>query len=187
MVRVPTILHYLEFDYYDTRKHPKRESLLLLAVGYCNVLSQCYFITRKGVCSGWHGSWSADEHDDVGVPTRLTLFFSWRGTEAIQYRQVMQYSQDMTWTNISGQPTFLFWKSWSTISMLFVSITDECTWEAEKVVDILKDYNFYELTSSSQTPGVESDSTQHVNVGVWCLMSGSERDMRRTGKEVASL
>ena len=66
------------------------------------------------------------------------------------------------------------------------SITDECTWEAEKVVDILKDYNFYELTSSSQTPGLESDSTQHVNVGMWCLISGSEREMWRTGKEDAS-
>ena len=97
----------------------------------------------------------------------------------------MQYSQEMTWTNNSGQPTFLFLESWSTISMLFVSITNECTWEAEKVIDILKDYNFYELTSSSQTLGLESDSTQHVNGGMWCLMSGPEREMWWTGKEDA--
>ena len=70
--------------------------------------------------------------------------------------------------------------------MLLVSITDECTWAAEEVVDILKDYNCYEPTSSSQTAGLESDSTQHVNAGMWCLISGSEREMRRTGKEDAS-
>ena len=72
MVRVPTILHHLEFDYYDERKRPKCESLSLLAVGHRNVLSLCYFITQNGMHSGWYGSWSADEHDDTGLPTRLT-------------------------------------------------------------------------------------------------------------------
>ena len=122
MAHLPIILHYLEFDYYhyDPWKPRKCESLTLLAVGHRNVVSLCYFITQGGNHSGWHGSWSADEHDDTGLPTRLTLFFSWRGTEAIQYRQVMQHSQHKTWTNISGQPTCISLKSWSMTSMLFV-------------------------------------------------------------------
>ena len=155
--------------------------MTLLAVGHRNVVSLCHFITRYGKHSGWHGAWHADEHDVTGLPTRLTLFFSWRGTEAIQYRQVTQYYQDMTWTNASGQPTCLFLKSWSTISMLFVSIKDECIREADKVLDSFKDYNFCELTASSQSLGIESDSIQHMNGGMWCLVPGPEREMWWTG------
>ena len=127
----------------------RRESLTLSAVGHRHVVSLCYFITQKGVRSGWHGSWSADEHDDVGVPTRLTLFFSWRGTEAIQYRQVMQHSQDMTWTKISGQPTCISLKSWSMTIMLFVSFR-MCIWEAVEIRDRINDKTCCRLTASSQ-------------------------------------
>ena len=138
MARLPSILHHLEFDYYDERKLPMCESLSLLAVGHRNVLSLCHFSTRYGKQSGWHGSWSAEEHDDTGLPTRLTLFFSWKGTEAIQYRQVMQYIDHNTWTNTSGQPTSIFLKSRSMITMLLVSIMDECTWEGYQVRDSIQ-------------------------------------------------
>ena len=73
MACLPSILHHLEFDYYDKRKRTECDSLSLLAVGHRNVLSLCHFVTWKGVESGWHGSWSADAHDDTGLPTRLTL------------------------------------------------------------------------------------------------------------------
>ena len=128
MVRVPTILHHLEFDYYYKRKYLLCESLSLLAVGHRNVLSLCYFITQGGNHSGWHDSWSADEHDDTGLPTRLTLFFSWKGRQAVQFCQVMQYSQHKTWTNTSGQPTCISLKTRSMISIMFVAILAKGIW-----------------------------------------------------------
>ena len=159
------------------------ESLSLLAVGHRNVLSLCYFITQNGMHSGWYGSWSADEHDDTGLPTRLTIFFSWRGTEAIQYRQVMQYSHDQTWTNSSGQPTGMSLKTWSMISMPLVSITDECTWEADQVMDRIQDNNFFRLSASSQPLVMVSVSSQGMKDEMWCLVSCSECETGSTGLE----
>ena len=164
MARLHPILHHLEFDYYDKRTLPMWESLSLLAVGHRNVLSLCHFGTRYGKHGGWHGSWSAEEHDDTGLPTRLTLLFSWKGTEVIQYRQVMQYSDHNTWTNTSGQPTSISLKSWSRISMLLVSITDECTWEGEQVRDSIQ-------ATTLDTGSQPTLSSQIMNDNMWHLVA----------------
>ena len=59
--------------------------------------------------------------------------------------------------------------------MLFVSITDECTREADQVMDSLKDNNFSELTASSQMLGMVSNSSQNMNDDMWCLVPCPER------------
>ena len=72
------IMDYLEFDYFhfdEDEQSLRRESLTLLVVGHQNESSACYFITKGGTHSGWHGSWIAERHDDTGLLIRIKLYF----------------------------------------------------------------------------------------------------------------